>query len=212
MIMKDGLELKDVVLLGRTMAEYAEYFSLRDFDLSRERVLDMGAGVSSFCGEASRSGYSVVAADPVYGLSVSEIARKCETDLQEVTAQLPGVMHKYTWKFYQDVEHLRTFRESAYRTFLPDYTDHPDRYVRAALPTTPFGDDEFTLSLVSYFLFLYEDQLDYEFHKRSVLELARVTRGEIRIYPMSNLLAEKSWWVRKLMTDTGCTGLSFEVR
>jgi hypothetical protein len=210
--MKDGLDLKGPALLGRTIAEYAEYFSLSDFDLNRESILDMGAGVSSFCAEASRRGYSVVAADPAYGLSVPEIARKCEADLQEVVAQLPSVMHKYTWKFYRDGEHLREFRENAYRAFLSDYANHPDRYVKAALPTTPFSGNQFTVSLVSYFLFLYEDQLDYEFHKSSVLELARVTQGEVRIYPLTNLRAERSWMVRRLMTDSGCAGLSFEVR
>ncbi len=210
--MKDGLNLKDVVLLGRTFAEYSEYFSLCDFDLKREKVLDMGAGVSSFCAEACQRGYSVLAADPIYGLPASDLSRKCEADLDEVVRQLPRVLHNYNWEFYRDVEHLRECRERAYRAFLPHYVERPKKYVRACLPSLPFGDGEFTLALVSYFLFLYDDRLDYEFHRRSLIELARVTSGEVRVYPLTNLRAEKSSMVDVLMANGGRADLNFEVR
>ena len=210
--MKEGLELEDVVLLGRTFGEYAEYFSLRDFDLSRERLLDMASGVSSFCAEASRKGYEVVAADPVYGLPAHLIARKCEADLEKVVAQLPGVAHNYDWTFYRDIGHLKSYRERAAGLFLRHYGRRPDTYVDASLPETPFRDGEFTVGLVSYFLFLYDDRLDYEFHRRSVLELSRVTRDETRIYPLTNLRARRSPFVSRLVEDESCAGLEFEIR
>ena len=31
---------------------------------------------------------------------------------------------------------------------------------------------------MSYFLFAYQDRLSYEFHRDSILEIMRVTRGE----------------------------------
>ncbi|HJQ35283.1 MAG TPA: hypothetical protein VJ866_24240 [Pyrinomonadaceae bacterium] len=210
--MKEGLELEDVVLLGRTFEEYAEYFSLRDFELGSERLLDMASGVSSFCAEASRKGYDVVAADPVYGLPAHLIARKCEADLEEVFAQLPGVAHNYDWTFYRDIAHLKSYRERASGLFLRDYGRRPDAYVNASLPETPFRDGEFTVSLVSHFLFLYDDRLDYEFHRRSLLELSRITRDETRIYPLANLRARRSPFVSRLSEDEGCSGLEFEVR
>jgi hypothetical protein len=84
--------------------------------------------------------------------------------------------------------------------------------VAASLPETTFGDGDFSLSLVSYFLFLYDDRFDYEFHKRSVIELSRVTGGETRIYPLANLRACKSPFVSRLMEDEDCAGLEFEIR
>ncbi len=100
--MKDGLDLKDVVLLGRTRAGYARYFGLDGLDLGGRRILDMGAGVSSFCAEIAAQGGDVTAADPIYARPAEAIEHKCRTDLDEVVAQLPEVAHQYHWAFYRD--------------------------------------------------------------------------------------------------------------
>jgi hypothetical protein len=210
--MKEGLELQDVALLGRTFAEYSEFFSLRDINLSGEKVLDIGAGVSSFCAEASEKGYDVTGADPIYAAAAPALALKCKEDLDEVIAQVPAVRHKFNWAYYRDVEHLRSYRESAYRTFLSDYEGNPGRYVNAALPETPFRDDEFSIALASHFLFLYEGRFVYEFHRRSIRELARIAAKEVRIYPLTNLEGRRSAFVDELMVDEKCANLSFEVR
>ncbi len=48
--MKQGLVLEKVVLLGRTLDEYARYFAL-DLDALRgAELLDVASGVSSFTG------------------------------------------------------------------------------------------------------------------------------------------------------------------
>jgi hypothetical protein len=39
------------------------------------------------------------------------------------------------------------------------------------------------MTLVSYLLFAYQDRFDCAFHRDSILEIMRVTRGEARIYP-----------------------------
>jgi hypothetical protein len=44
---KQQLELEDVVLLGRTFAEYNEFFSLQQLDLSHTKTLDLCSGRSS---------------------------------------------------------------------------------------------------------------------------------------------------------------------
>jgi hypothetical protein len=210
--MKEGLELQDVVLLGRTFAEYSEFFSLHDLNLSGEKVLDVGAGVSSFCAEATEKGYDVTGADPIYAAAAPVIARKCKEDLDEVVAQMPGIQHKFNWAYYHDIERLKSYRESAYRMFLSHYEDNPHRYIKAALPETSFRDEEFSICLVSHFLFLYEDRFGYEFHKRSILELTRIAGKEVRIYPLTNLEGRRSAMVDELMADEECSGLSFEIR
>ncbi len=64
--------------------------------------------------------------------------------------------------------------------------------------------------LVSHFLFLYDDLFDYDFHKASILELARIVQREIRIYPLINLSAIRSSYLEQLMHDSACFGLTFE--
>src|SRR6185436_15220310 len=83
-------------------------------------------------------------------------------------------------------------------------------YVPGLLPTLPFRDGQFDLTLVSYLLFVYEDQLDYEFHKQSLLEVMRVTRGEARVYPTVTFEAVRSRYVDRLQTDPALRHLSFE--
>ena len=95
--------------------------------------------------------------------------------------------------------------------FLKDYGRLPNRYVCASLPETPFADQEFSIVLVSYFLFLYDDLFSYEFHKRSALEAARIAQKEVRIYPLTNLRAEKSVFVERLRQDPECAGLRFDL-
>lgn len=199
-------------MLGRTFAEYFEYFSLHDLDLRAERVLDVASGVSSFCAEATREGFDVTCADPIYGLPASDIARRCRDDLEEVVSQLPSIMHKYSWVYYSDVDHLRSQREEAYQRFLPHCQESPQRYAKAALPRMPFRDEEFTVSLVSHFLFLYEDRYSYEFHRDSINELSRVAGKEVRIYPLTSLKASRSRYVDRIIADVACSHLSFEIR
>jgi glycosyltransferase involved in cell wall biosynthesis len=46
-----------------------------------------------------------------------------------------------------------------------------------------FENKEFDVSLSSHLLFVYDNMLDYEFHKNSILELLRVSK-EVRIFPL----------------------------
>jgi hypothetical protein len=198
--MKDRIELDSVVLLGRTFDEYCRYFQLDDRDLRSVRILDIGAGVSSFCSEANSRGYDVMAADPIYELPVEVIAEKSAADLNHVLTRLPDAAHNYNWSFYRDPQQLREYRAS-----------DQSRYVRVALPHTGFRANEFQLVLVSHLLFLYDDLFDYDFHKRSLLELARIAQTEIRIYPLTNMRAMRSSLLESLMRDPDCSALTFTV-
>lgn len=89
--------------------------------------------------------------------------------------------------------------------------DRCDKYFNTELPQTLFQDNEFTVSLVSHLLFMYDDRLDYDFHKRSILELSRITSREIQIYPLTNLNAQKSLFLDELMQDQGLSGLNITI-
>ncbi|MBI3876061.1 MAG: SAM-dependent methyltransferase, partial [Verrucomicrobia bacterium] len=68
---------------------------------------------------------------------------------------------------------------------------------------------QFDLTLVSYLLFVYEDKFDYEFHRRSLLEIVRVTRGEARLYPIVNFEAVRSSYLDRLREDRELRGFEF---
>ena len=208
--MKQGLQLDKVVLLGRTMDEYRRYFALNLDKLRGLAVLDVASGVSSFCAEAHAAGLEVTAFDAIYEMAPEEIQRRCAPDLDHVLDAVRG-LKTYRWDFYQSPENLRRFRERAYRAFLDDYREHQGkRYVPGRLPALPFRDGQFDLTLVSYLLFVYEAQLDYEFHKRSLLEIMRVTGGEARLYPIVSFEAVRCGYLDRLKQDGALQHLGFE--
>jgi len=206
---KRGLQLDHVVLLGRTFEEYRRYFILDPGCLFGKRVLDLAGGVSSFCAEGNKLGIKVTAFDPIYSLSAAKIKEKSEPDLESVYHSI-GRVPTYRWAFYKSPEYMRVLRERASTIFFSDYKMHPDRYVAGQLPRLPFVDAEFDLTLVSYLLFAYQDRLGYEFHRDSILEIMRVTRGEARIYPTVTFEAQPSEYIPMLRSDPGFQRFAFE--
>jgi hypothetical protein len=208
--MKPSLELDKVVLLGRTLEEYFRYFDLSKNLLREKNILDIASGVSSFCAEANTMGFNVIAFDPIYELSPEKIRACCEPDLDFVIREVAKVA-AYKWDFYKTPEKLRSFRERAYRLFLKDFAEQKaERYVSGKLPRTPFRDGQFDLTLVSYFLFVYEEQFDYEFHKQSIAEILRITSGEARIYPVVNFKGERSSLIDRIKNETEFAAWKFE--
>ncbi len=208
--MKQGLVLDKVVLLGRTLDEYARYFAL-DLDALRgAEILDVASGVSSFTAEANARGLRVTAFDRIYELEPAVIQSHCEPDLERVLKSIHGLT-VYRWEFYKNPENLRSLRERAYKAFLADYAQQRGaRYVGGNLPSLPFADRQFDLTLVSYLLLVYEDQLDYAFHQQSLLELMRVTRGEARLYPIVSFEAKRCTYLDRFKTDPALAHLAFE--
>src|SRR5205809_6621056 len=98
---------------------------------------------------------------------------------------------------------------AVFMMFLSDYDTHPERYVAGELPRLPFADCKFDLTLVSYFLFAYQDRLDYEFHRESILQIIRVTRDEARIYPTVTFEAQSSEYVPMLQSDLALQHFAF---
>jgi hypothetical protein len=207
---KQGLDLKRVVLLGRTLEEYRRFFAL-DLDTLRDkRILDVAGGVSSFTAEMRALGLDVTAFDRIYAASPAEIRSQCEPDLEAVTRDI-GSKPVYRWDFYKSPAGMREFRARAYKSFLDDFGQHRERYIAGELPRTPFRDTQFGLTLVSYLLFVYEDQLSYDFHKETLRELMRVTADEIRIYPTVTFEAEPSKYLEQIRNEAEFRAWKFEV-
>lgn len=208
--MKSSLELDKVVLLGRTFEEYIRYFGLNETELRGKKILDIASGVSSFCAEANACGLNVTAFDPIYDLTLEQIRERSEPDLDLVARKI-GQVKAYKWDFYKSPEGMRAYRERAYKLFNADFAAHKGtRYIAGKLPQTPFKDGEFDLVLVSYLLFVYEEQFDYEFHRQSLSEIMRITKGESRIYPLVNFAAGRCAYVDQIKSDASLSALHFE--
>ena len=197
---RHGLQLDRVVLLGRTFEEYRRYFLLEPDRLVGKRVLVVAGGVSSFCAEGNELGINITSFDPVYSLPPEKITERCEPDLESVYKAI-GSVPTYRWDFYKNPEYLRELRKRASTIFLSDYKTHPERYVAGELPRLRFADWEFDLTLVSYFLFAYQERLGYQFHRESILEIMRVTKDEARIYPTVTFEAQPSEYIPMLRSD-----------
>jgi hypothetical protein len=197
---KRGLQLDRVVLLGRTFDEYRRYFLLQPEELAGKTVLDVAGGVSSFCAEANTRDIHVTSFDPIYSLPWEKIVERSEPDLESVYRAI-GSVPTYRWSYYKNPKYMRELRQRASTIFLSDYKAHPEHYVSGELPRLPFEGRSFDLTLVSYFLFAYEDQLSYELHRDSILEIMRVTRGEVRIYPTVSFEAQRSKYISRLKSD-----------
>jgi hypothetical protein len=186
---KERLDIDRVAFVGRTYEEYGRIFGLDYRQLRRGRILDCPAGAASFTAEAVRRGIDAVACDILYDLSPQALIKKGEEDILLINEKVGEVPHLYVWDYYRDRDDLISKRKQALSLFVDNFTfgRAAGRYVAASLPRLPFADGVFSLVLSGHFLFLYRDMLDIDFHKACLLELTRVSSGDVLIFPISGL-------------------------
>ncbi len=152
------------------------------------KILDCPSGASSFVAEANLLRAKVTGCDPLYNNSYINLLKKGLEDIQYVIGKVKLSSQLYNWDFYKSVECLRQSRILALLGFISDYSKESlreeKRYVKAALPKLPFDSKSFDLVLSGHFLFTYANKFDVEFHLSSILEMIRVSRNEVRIYPL----------------------------
>ena len=207
------LEIDRVVFVGRTLREYVGFFNLDLDSLKGKAVLDCPSGPSSFVAEANEIGVRAVGCDPMYDLTLEDLVRICERDINHVIKQLSEKRHLFKWDYYSSVEDVKDSRTHALNIFKKDFSSGriEKRYVKATLPNLPFQNKSFDLVLCAHFLFLYDDRLDYNFHLNSILELCRVCSREVRIYPLESMNAKLYHDMEKLMFDLGRRGYRPEI-
>ncbi len=77
----------------------------------------------------------------------------------------------------------------------------------------PFPDDSFDLVLSSHLLFTYSDRLDRAFHRAALLELARVSRGQVRAFPLvSQIGRPETELVEQVMADLAAADVRASIR
>ncbi len=196
-----AMKLEKVVPFGRSLEEYTKMFSLVQLN-STQNILGVGDGPASFNAEATKMGLKVISIDPIYKFSAVEIKARFLAVLDDIINQVKATPQDWIWKHHKSPQDLRKNRIKAIELFLEDYDrgKKAGRYQTQALPNLNFKQDSFDLALCSHFLFLYSQHYDYQFHYNSILEMLRVSR-EVRIFPLLNLMLEKSPHLDRVVED-----------
>lgn len=179
----DADNVGEYLISSRSFAEYEAMFLLTESDL-RGRLLDCPGGASSFTAHVRGLGALVTAVDPVYAMPVPALQELVKGESERGSAHTAAGIDRYRWDFYGDIDGHRRIREDAVAAFARDIEECPDHYVAASLPELPFEDGRFDLALSSHFLFTYADRLDEDFHYGALIELHRICRGEVRVFPL----------------------------
>ncbi|WP_414738693.1 methyltransferase domain-containing protein [Mycobacterium haemophilum] len=175
----------EVVITSRGLDEYRAMFALSATDLDAT-ILDCPGGASSATAEINAAGGRSIAADPFYGrqFTAADLASYIQSETDRGNAYVRDHPDEYRWTFFGSPEHHHQSRSQAGRLFVRDYCANPDNYVAAELPQLPFPTHAFDLVLSSHLLFTYADRFSPAFHHQAINELMRVTRTELRIFPL----------------------------
>ncbi|MFJ7906942.1 class I SAM-dependent methyltransferase [Kitasatospora sp. NPDC096204] len=172
-----------MLVSARSFAEYRAMFALTEHDLE-QRILDCPAGAASFVAEAGRRGIDAVAVDRQYAEHRAELGLLVERETAFKRELLAKETAGYVWSWYADADDMIRQWTANARAFGADIVARPERYVAGSLPALPFADDSFDLALCSHLLFSYGNRLGGEFQREGLLELARVARREVRVFPL----------------------------
>jgi hypothetical protein len=216
---KTDFRFGGVVFFGRGIAEYKSMFDLDLDSLMGKLVLDCPAGPASFACEAVDLGISVIACDPMFVYAPAELREVVDNDSASVTEK-----QERNRQLFHDELVPTAQRRNSMEVFLQDYESGPNkqRYVAASLPSLPFADSAFDLVLSGNLLFIYSDPesggmlenspFDYQFHKNAIVEMLRVCRGQVRIYPLQGPAVAEHSYLRQIILDCREMGIMAELQ
>ena len=186
------MKLEKVVPFGRSLDEYRLMFDLSAKDLQK-RILGVGDGPASFNAEGTAKGYKITSIDPIYQFDGGEIEQRFDAVVDNIINQVIATPNNWVWSYHKNPQDLKASRIKALEVFLKDYLQgkQEGRYLAQELPDLSFKDRTYDLALCSHFLFLYSEQLDYNFHVAAIQEMLRVSK-EVRIFPLLTLMQEVS--------------------
>jgi len=200
------MKLDKVVPFGRSFDEYVKIFKLSGQDL-QGKMLAVADGPASFNATATKQGSQIISIDPVYNFSGEEIKQRFDAVVDDIIAQVAATPDDWVWSYHKSPEDLRKNRQQALEIFLADYDlgKQQGRYQIGELPQLNFNDQTFDIALCSHFLFLYYEQLSYQFHRESIQEILRVSR-EVRIFPLLSLMLQRCPYLDKIIADLHSLG------
>jgi hypothetical protein len=172
-----------MLVTSRSYQEYAAMFDLDD-TVAGGMVIDCCAGASSFVAELATRGAVGVAVDPVYANGVEAVRRSAAASLTAGTTIVRDHPDRFVWQWYGSPARRDRMRAAAVDRFVQDITQRPAAYLAAELPHLPLASASADLVLCSHLLFTWADRLDADWHRAALAELVRVTRLEVRVFPL----------------------------
>lgn len=207
----DDFPLDEVVPWGRSFREYCRMFDLSPDRLPRS-ILDCAGGPSNFTARAHRRIDRIVSVDPIYGFSTAQLRER----FQEVGQKILDYLNRHPERFqldqFETPEEVVERRLETMDEFLEDFPagKREGRYREGSLTELDFPDDSFELALCSHLLFLYDEHLSLDFHRRALSEALRVA-PEVRIFPLKNMDVQQPRILPDVMQWLGNRGCSREI-
>jgi hypothetical protein len=204
------IQYKEVVPWGRNLDEYSRMFGLTKddlgFGLTKDDlgldILGCGDGPASFNIEWSGLGGHVTSVDPLYYFDHATIEKRIAETYEDVLAQTRAHQQNFVWDSISSPDELGRIRMEAMRCFLDSYEagKADEKYIPGELPVLSFDDQSFDLALSSHFLFLYTDNLTFDFHVAAIREMLRVAK-EVRIFPLLDVNAQESRYLAGVLEE-----------
>lgn len=205
--------LKKFVLWGHTLKDYQEMFNLSDEILIDNRIVEYGAGATSFNFEMQQLGHKVVSIDPMYALNRSEIKNIVEETFETTVSKIKNNIDKYNWKSYGDLTSLLEERRQGLELFYNDFDlgRQQGRYLSFDEgQALEIEDYSFDLALITHHLFVNFAELGAAEHLNLIKEMVRVA-GEVRIFPLLNKYGETSQLLGPVMLDLQQSDFALEI-
>lgn len=201
----------------RPLSAYRDMFLLTDRELTAGPILDCPSGASPFGAQVRELGGQVVGVDPAYAEPDGLVAR-ARADLDRIDAWMRSAPDGFDWDYLGSPEAVVRSWAEAIDVFADDVAcdagsgSAGSRYVAASLPSLPFPDGHFATAVSGFLLFVYPDLLDHAAHRDALLELTRVTRGEVRVFPLHDTAGRPCPTLGQLRSELAGLGVSSEVR
>lgn len=206
----NNIQPERVLFYGRTLQEYIKMFDLELSKWKGCKLLDCPAGPASFVEEATQQGLDIIGCDPFYTDEIELLIDYGNFGIDKTIEFCSEYSQLSSQKFYSSIEVMKEYASSALKIFSESYSvrKKENRYIQAALPNLPFNNQSFDLVLSGNFLFVYSnlshknlEHLDYQFHRQAVMELLRVSKEEVRIFPIPCLGGKLNEYASRLLTD-----------
>lgn len=201
-----AVKLSDIIPFGRSLGEYRAFFALSAND-QRSKIIGVGDGPASFNAEMASLNHPIVSVDPLYTYSTRELTTRFDQVAPDIMRQILQSPEDWVWTHHRSAEALIEHRIKVFNVFAEDYESgkRSGRYRVGELPQLDFDSHEFDLALCSHLLFLYSDQLSYDFHLKSIREMLRIAK-QVRLFPLLTLAGEPSPYVSDIIDTLNAQG------
>ncbi len=200
--------LGDIIITSRGFDEYRAMFDLLEVALAGLEILDCPGGASGFAAAARALGAQVTSADPAYLVPPGELIARARRDTLYGNRYVREHPELYVFCWFADADDHAVRRLASLEAFAADFHGPDARYVPACLPELPFADGTFELVLSGHLLFTYPDHLDEAAHLAALRELVRVSRHQVRVFPLVDTTLTPSPYLdrlRRVLESEGAT-------